>query len=268
MRSIAYRILLALVMLLATSTLSAQYEIPDLRALLEDQWASGQWRTLQYVAEAREERTFDLARTRTKMTVSIQRPDRMRVEIKETVGIDSGKTLIVVMDGSSTWAYDFSRNHYKRYSGSSPLAPWLAKLNEMARTNVVSGVVYRRRSFFWDLERPSPATTLRATTLRSEIVKVGRDKRDCWVVEDSGSRGFIWIDKNLGIPLKWGQLAERWHRSPSIDEYGQSTSGLTADPGFVGMQLISLKVDQGIPASTFTFSPPRGSTEIPYKPND
>jgi hypothetical protein len=96
-------------MLLAASTLSAQLAIPDGRALLEEQWTSGQWRTLQYVAEAREERTYDIARILSKMTVSIQRPDRMRVEIRETMGVNSGKTLIVVMDGTSTFTFSPQR---------------------------------------------------------------------------------------------------------------------------------------------------------------
>ena len=219
---------------------------------VQERAGGGNWRTLQYVKEVYwlDPRPSEVRR----LTVQVERPRKVLVEVKTVGGLFNGHTWTLTSDGESAWIYDSAQKGYAQLPAPPDPSALLATLDWSSQTSWRANT-YVFGSNYTFLVEPGrlfeDAASRDVETLTSETIKVGGRKYDCVVVKQGSSRN--WVDKTLMISLKRDQNLG-WSTIPCdecvsnrvLEEYLQQTK--------------SLKVDEPIAASTFTFTPPAGSS--------
>ena len=229
---------------LGACMLAAQ-EMPDAEALIRQTGEVIQkLQSVQYDTDM----TMEMSRGEgepMKMTsqssVARVKPGKMRAESKV-----QGFSTILVCDGEFTWIYNGMNKHYLK----KPVA-----LEPQALLSAVG------MSEMQDL-RFAPATVL-----RSEALEKDGQKHDCWVVEQRidkmdftvpGQKTEVkdgvmtyWIDKDLRMALQ------------STTSMKIQMSPLPQPMAMVQKMVIrNLKVNQPLPDSLFTFTPPADAKEV------
>jgi thiol-disulfide isomerase/thioredoxin len=215
--------------------------LPDADALVKNHGAAIKTHaSMRYDAQMTIEMTGSMPMTMTgDISMAFQNPGKMRMDSKV-----QGISIIMVSDGETTWAYNSMANQYVKKNA----AVGLAGIVQMMGLQNVPDV--------------SKMTTT-SKTIGDETLEVDGLKHDCWVVETKvngmdvpGAPGArvsdmvmtMWIDKSLGLDL-------------------QSKVSMKMDMGGNSMNMSeklvkkNLKLDQPIPDSFFSFTPPEGATE-------
>jgi hypothetical protein len=261
--------------LLSVATPAAGVVFPGASTVLESRW-TGDWRTIEYVTEAYTAFGGFGGAAIVRTVSQIEKPGRVRIEIEVRAGKGAGRMLTVVSDGEATWIYNAANNEYARLTGS-PLVALLSNLDELVlrqlpdALNIGQSAVGRNMDVFAnfkELRDPLFALGWRGdpTILRAETLQIGGSTRDCWVItgnvgglDSSYSTRVFWIDKDLQIPLTIGMVRGRLS-VPNRDV------PLFEQPHFYEIKVVSMKVNDPIPAATFTFKPPRGAREVSARP--
>lgn len=175
-------------------------------------------------------------------TVSVRRPDRMRVESKSQAG-----GVTIVSDGDHTWILLTPLNQFiKREAAAAP--------DEAAGK---SGLVPKGL--------PDVSKFVKSVALHGEeVLKVGADRIPCWIVEtvystidlpDQGvsiheARQSTWISKGHHVNLQTTFHAKL--TLPSVDQPVEMTQST---------HTTSLRLNVDLPDALFTFIPPEGAKE-------
>jgi TonB family protein len=225
-------------MLVLLLPLSAQ-QLPDGKTLL-----SGESKALEsYVSyQYSEETTTQTAAMGTPinitMTTLVQavNPDKRRMEMKTGRQVSS----IMISDGENTWMYMPLLKQYSRISGG--------------------GVDLQK--FGSAMTADMAAIDANASTKGSESVDVDGIPHDCWVVESRMAKRSMggmdiqdavytsWIDKQLGITLKQ-TMSGKMQGGPLPAAIEVRTTSVKH----------SLKFNEALPYSLFTFVPPADAKE-------
>ncbi len=261
--------------LLSKASADESIRFPDAVMLLKQEWAEGDWRTIQYVTEAYTAFGGFGNTVIIRTEVAVEKPDRLHIQMEVRAGRGAGRRLVAVSNGQSAWISNPASNEYARLL-LHPIGVLLAGLDEMMLRQLPDALnigqigVGRNSDFFkslTDMRDPLfPEGEWRdPTVLRSETVSVDGILRDSWVVTSKVrlTPGYntrvLWIDKKLRIPLKSGMLRDAI-ATP------QTEGSLFAQPHFYEIQVKSLQIDKPIPISTFTFTPPLDAAETPALP--
>ena len=229
---------LMILSLLLLSVLSAQ-QLPDGKTLLDresDMLRS--YVSYQYTEESATQTAAMGTPINITMTMQVQAvtPNKSRMEMK----IGNQVSSIMISDGENTWVYTPLLKQYSKISGSN------ADLQKFGST----------------LTADMAQVGADAATKGSEFVDVDGTPHDCWVVESRIAKQAMggmeiqdavytsWIDKELGITLK------------------RTMSGkMQGEPLPAGMEMRttsmkhSLKFNEALPYSLFTFVPPPDAKE-------
>src|SRR5215510_15119080 len=222
-------------------------QLPEPAAIMNQQMAVAQkYRTLQYISDSSVEmRSGPFAGTKSTNEVSmyIKNPGKSRIETKT----QGQPRMVIVSDGDFIWTYDQSSKQYTKTAAAAGMQGVLANINSIDIPSVLSGAKTRQR------------------TIREDSVEVDGRARPCWVVESRIEKMTLpepqnasgdsvvtqCIDKELGISL-------------------QSTVSVTITANALNMsirteqktQLRSLKIDEPLDDSTFSFVPPPDAKEM------
>jgi hypothetical protein len=221
-------------------------DLPEASALLErsthafDGYESFQFQSTVSVITALPARTKSPPIV-TSASVTGMSVGKLRVESKNQ-DPGGGGVMTVVSDGQATSNYLSGRPEYKRREGAIGIA---ASLD-------LAGV--------WSGSLPVDATPPRA--VRQEWIVADGEMRDCWVVERGASKVIppgnvhyelddlkwtAWIDKKLGIDWRISVIGKLYGTLPEAE---------------VTVTKTELRVDPDLPDSSFTYVPPRGSSQV------
>jgi TonB family protein len=231
--------LLILTLLPLFTHVSAQ-ELPDAKTLLDGESKALQsYVSYQYTDETTTQVTVMGNSVNVPMAMQVQavNPNKSRMEIKTGNLVSS----IMISDGDNAWMYSPMLKQYSKLSGG-----------DTAMENLGSTMVM-----------DAAQMAANAHTIRSESVEVDGSPHDCWVVEsriDKQSMGGMeiqdavyttWIDKELGITLQRIMT-------------GKMQGGLMPGPTEMRTKSIrrSLKFNEALPYSLFTFVPPADAKEM------
>jgi len=238
----------------------------------------------------------------------IEKPDNIRVEIQGLAGdiqaaSFAGRTVTVVSDEEATWILNSATRQFAKISKSQQVfqpdpvlrapesratrlsyIPVLSNVEEWVAFQLLASYrIFNNPELFKDLREIrepilAPMLLGKTVTLRSEVIDVGEQKRDCWVVIGEvnntvssplwGSR-IAWIDKELQIPLLFGSLGNITWNTKVLEPTFPNPQRFDArdyEPDFAGTRVVSLKIDAPIPPGTFTFKPPKGAIEVTPSP--
>lgn len=225
-------------MVAAEISLCAQ-QVPDAAGLLHRRaQALEKYHSYEYT-EVTSETTVARVPTTTTLVQGVN-PGKRRMESK----IGTMATLTVVSNGADTWMYSPMMHRYTK------------TLGDLEGSKDATGGMGAASSF------DEAALVANAKVSGSEVLEVGGEPHDCWVIEgrvpNAGGKpgsGFqdaayaIWIDKTLGIELM------------------STVSGKVSVPGqpevTLRMKTVkqSLKLNLDLADSLFVFTPPDGATE-------
>jgi len=235
---------------LAVSVLISSFllqQLPDAAAIMSQQAAAAQkYRTMQYIGDSSIEMLsgpFSGTKTTGELSIYIKNPAKSRIEIR----IQGQPTILVVSDGDFIWTYNQSAKQYTKTAAATGMPGVLASIRSIDIPSVLNGAKTSQR------------------TAREDSVEVDGRARPCWVVESRIEKMTVpepqnasgdsvvtqCIDKELGISL-------------------QSTVSVTITANALNMsirteqktQLRSLKIDEPLDDSTFSFVPPPDAKEV------
>jgi outer membrane lipoprotein-sorting protein len=201
--------------------------------------------------------------TQVKMDSSIVlaavKPDKMRMEIKKSpMMLD----WVVISNGSTTWEFIPTRNEYTKKPGG--LTTITAKgIDGVERTSdkdeylrvmaVALGVLLPRYDNVMDGLK-------QARNLRDESLDLNRTNIDCYVIEAQydtpeafpgaiSSAKVFWIDKKRYVVVR--------------EEYTAKIDSSMGAQEHVHTNILTVvKLDELLPETLFTFTPPEGATEV------
>ena len=226
------------ILLLLFSILSAQ-DLPDAKTLLAGESKALQsYATYQYTEETTMQMTVMGTAVSVPMVMHVQavNPDKSRTEIKTGSIVSS----ILITDGDNTWMYSPMLKQYSKLSGGG------ADLEKLGSTMIM------------DVGQVNAD----AHTVRSESVEVDGVPHECWVVEShvpKQSMGGMeirdavyttWVDKEIGIIIR-RTMTGTMQGGPIDATETRSTSVKR-----------SLKFNEALPISLFTFVPPADAKEM------
>ena len=174
--------------------------------------------------------------------MQVVNPGKLRMEMK-TSGIDG---MLAVSDGANSWMYMPMLKQYSKMP-----------LDESGPQSIMSGMA----AALPDMK----VMTANANVLRSELIEVDGQQRDCWVIESRvdtvvpptqpGTKMenvvfTTWIDKTLGIQLK-----------TSFSSKTKTAGAASAVDTKMTTTTRSMKFNLDLPDSLFVFTPPAGATE-------
>lgn len=231
----------AYLLILSMLPLCAQ-DLPDAKALLTGESdALKNFVSYQYSEESTTQMTVMGNPVNVVVTTQVQAvsPNKLRMEMKTGNQISS----IMISDGENTWVYIPMLKQYSKVPASD------ADLKELGST----------------IAADAAQVSADAKTVRSESIDVDGMPHDCWVVEshvENQAMGGMeiqnavytaWIDKELGIALK-----------------RTMTGKMKGGPVPAGMEMRntsvkhSLKFNEALPYSLFTFVPPADARETDF----
>src|SRR5580704_3543303 len=170
------------------------------------------------------------------MQMQVVNPNHTRMEMKTGNQVSS----LMISDGDSTWMYIPMLKQYSKISGSD------ADLEKFGSTMMAD----------------ASQVAANAKTVRSEPVDVDGVSHDCWVVESRVAKQSMagmeiqdavyttWIDKQLGITLQRTMTGKM--------QGGPMPAGVEMRNKSVKH---SLKLNEALPYSLFTFVPPADAKE-------
>lgn len=174
-------------------------------------------------------------------TVSVRRPDRMRVESQSQAG-----GVLIVSDGEHTWILLTPLNQYIQRDA-------VAVPEDVTKTGMLPSSV------------PDVSKYIRNVTLHGEeTLRVGADRIPCWVVETVYDK----IDlPDQGLTVR-GATQMTWvskRRHMNLQSTFHATLQLSASAAPVDMtqstRTTSLRFNLDLPDSVFAFTPPEGATQ-------
>jgi thiol-disulfide isomerase/thioredoxin len=199
-------------------------------------------KSIQYDAEMTVDMAGPMANKMTgAITMAMKNPGKMRMESK-VMGIG----ISMISDGETTWAYNSMSNQYVKQNAA--LGP-----EGIVKMIGVNGMP--------DVSKIS----MTSKTLREEKVDVGGQPHDCWVVETKVGKIDMpqaagaevtdmvmttWLDKKTGIDLRSETSMKM--KMPAFSEPMSMSQSMVKK---------TLKIDEALPDSLFTFTPPPGATE-------
>jgi len=215
----------------------SRQELPDGKTLLQREADALQnYASYQYNEEVTMQMTvagYSVNTPMMKMLVQAAKPNRLRIETK-----GEGDDSLTVSDGITTWTYTPMRKQYTKHSGSE------AALEALATPLTGDARILGN-----------------AITRGSETLDVDGTPHECWVVESRVANGSFdgmeiedavyvtWTDKETGIALQ---------RSVSAKTKGEPVPGAMMQVKSIKQ---SLKLDEPLPPSLFTFVPPADAKE-------
>jgi len=222
-------------------------QLPDSAAIVRQQaLASQKYRTLQYIrASSTEMLSGPFAGTKTTGEVSmyIKKPGKSRVEART----QGQPAMVVVSDGDFIWTYNQSAKQYTKTAAATGMPGVLAGMNSIDIQSLLSGAKTTQR------------------TIREYSMEVDGRARPCWVVE-------IRIEK-MTLPASQNAAGDGLATQCVDKELGislQSTVSVTITANALNMpirteqktQVRSLKIDEPLDDSIFTFAPPPDGIEV------
>lgn len=174
-------------------------------------------------------------------TVSVRRPDRMRVDSKSQAG-----GLTIVSNGEHTWILLTPLNEYiERDAAAMP--------EDVTRTGMLPGNV------------PDISKFVKSVTLQGqETLQVGADRIPCWIVETTYQTIDL-TDQGLTV---LGAVQRTWISKPHHVNLQTSFHATLKLPGAdvpVDMtqssRTMSIRFNLDLPDSLFTFTPPADATK-------
>ncbi len=222
-------------------------QLPDSAAIMKQQAAAAQkYRTLQYIRDASTEMLsgpFAGTKTTGEVSMYIKNPGRSRVETRT----QGQPAMVVVSDGDFIWIYNQSAKQYMKTAAATGMPGVLAGVNSIDIQSVLSGA----------------RTTQR--TIREDSVQVDGRARPCWVVE-------IRIEKTT-LPAPQNASGDGGATQCVDKEFGislQSTVSVTITANALNTPIRteqkthvrSLKIDEPLDDSIFTFAPPPDAIEV------
>lgn len=153
-----------------------------------------------------------------------------------------GVTVLTVCDGESTWIYNSMTRQYAKKSAALGPSALLSAMGVGSLPDT-SSVKFTEK------------------TLGSEMLEVGGEKHDCWLVENHA--GDLTITQPQPVTVKDFSVRYWIDKKSKIDL--QMTVSMTVSAGENQMEMqqktvkSELKVDQPIPDSEFAFTPPEGA---------
>jgi TonB family protein len=228
----------AYLMVLLLLPLSAQ-QFPDGKTLLDGESKALQsYVSYQYAEETTTKMTLVGNPMNVTMTTAVQAvtPDKRRMEMKTGNQVSS----IMISDGDYTWVYIPLLKQYSKFSASD------ADLERFGST----------------MTADMAQVGANATAKGSESMDVDGTPHDCWVVESHIAKQSLggmeiqdavytsWIDKELGIALKT-TISGKMQGGPLPAGMEMRTTSVKH----------SLKFNEALPYSLFTFVPPAAAKE-------
>ena len=228
----------AFLLILSLLTVSAQ-QLPNGKTLLEGESKALQsYVSYQYIEETTTQTSAMGTPINIVMTTSVQAitPDKRRMEMKTGNQISS----IMISDGENSWVYIPMLKQYSKISGSD------ANVEKFGST----------------MTADMAQVGANATTKGSESVDLDGTPHDCWVVENRIANQAMggmqmqdvvytsWIDKQLGITLKQ-TMSGKMQGGPLPAAMEMRTTSVKR----------SLKFNEALPYSLFTFVPPADAKE-------
>lgn len=231
--------------LLLISALCAQ-QLPDGEALVK-QMGADRFRSIRYTNVTTTETTTQMGPMKATVESSIAKvnPGKSRSEVNV-----QGVRMLIVSDGASTWTYSSMNNAYVKIPAA--LGP-TEQLKSMGL----------QMPDFSDLH-------IAYKTLRAETVEVDGVKHDCWVVaahfggmeiapmaqapemkmKIKDADFTYWIDQKLALQLQM--------------DLSMTMEIASMPPVSTHMKTVKrdVKIDQPVPDSMFTFTPPEGAKEV------
>lgn len=232
---------------LACGLASAQ-TAPDARAMLKET-ADVLVHCKSYVIDQRT--VVDMkggTQSRIEMSVRMaaSNPGKMRIESSGQLG-----NMMIVSDGEHTWMYLGQLNQYtKTAAASSPEA-------------LVKSLVPGMGDMIDKLKAKDPYLSAKITG--EEAVEVDGQKIDCYVVEANLDKIAMPGSMNMkdGVQKLWIDKASRLTLKQTL------TAAIDGGPLSAPMQMnqavtvVSEKLNEPVPDSLFTFTPPEGAKEVP-----
>jgi len=231
---------LMILSLLPLSTYVSAQQLPDGKTLLDGETKALQsYVSYQYTEETTTQVTAMGTPMSVPMTTQVQavNPNRMRMEMKTGNQVSS----LMISDGDNTWMYIPMLKQYSKLSRGD------ADVEKIAAAMTSADMV--------------PASD-NATTKGSESVEVDGIPHDCWVVEGRAAKQPLggmeiqdavytsWIDKQTGITLK-RTMSGKMQGGPLPNAMEMRTTSVKH----------SLKFNEALPYSLFTFVPPADAKE-------
>ena len=230
-----------LFLLFFAAQLSFPQTLPDANTLVKEQvTAIKNLASMSYNGDMEMEMTGPMpTKMSGEISMAFRNPGKMRLETKL-----QGVTVTMVSDGVTTWAYNSLANQYVKENAS------------MGATTIIQMMGLQNMP---DVSKVAS----NSKTLRDETLEIDGQKHDCWVVETKvsditvpeaqGARVSdlvmtLWLDKKLSIDL---QLSVSMKMNVAGNSIGMAEK----------MVKRNLKLDQPVPDSLFTFTPPEGATE-------
>jgi thiol-disulfide isomerase/thioredoxin len=214
---------------------------PDADALVKNHSAAIQKHaSVRYDADLTIEMTGSMPMKMSgEISMAFQRPDKMRMDSKM-----QGITITMVCDGETTWAYNSMANQYVKKNVAEGVAGivqmmGMQNLPDISKVNATS------------------------KTLRDEIVEIDGQKHDCWVVETKV--GAMEVPQAPGA--KVSDIVMTWWFDKTLGLDLQSTMSMKMDMAGTSMAMNqkmvkkNIKLDEPMPDSFFSFTPPAGATE-------
>lgn len=230
---------LMILSLLPLSTYVSAQQLPDGKTLLDGESKALQsYVSYQYTEETTTQTTAMGAPINITMTTLVQAvtPNKRRMEMKTGNQVSS----IMILDGDNTWVYIPILKQYSKISGAD------ADLEKFGSTMTADMALVGAN----------------ATTKGSESVDVDGTPHDCWVVESRIAKQSMggmeiqdavytsWIDKELGIAMK-STMSGKMQGGPLPAAMEMRTTSVKR----------SLKFNEALPYSLFTFVPPADARE-------
>lgn len=218
--------------------------LPDAAQLLKDSAAGiKRHKTYQYTTEMKMEMNVAGKPMNLTVTGELSRatPDKLRIESNASMG---GRTAII-MDGEFTYVYVAA---LKQYTKKAALGGLEGMLTSMSMVNMADSAKIEQN----------------AKVVREEAIEVDGKKRDCWVVEMKADRMplpappgaeitdlaiTLWIDKEMKMNLQMS-MTGKMQAGPMVSDIKQA------------MTTHSIRLDEPLADSLFTFVPPEGAKEV------
>jgi thiol-disulfide isomerase/thioredoxin len=174
-------------------------------------------------------------------STAIVNPGKIRIEKKT-----QGMAMILVSDGEYTWVYNSLVKQYVRKP--AVIGPAVAVFSTMGMPEILA----------------LPKISMSLRTMSESTVELAGEERQCWVVEGRvekmeipgakssqivGMVVTVWIDKKLGLYLQW------------TNSWNSLVAGRTLHTEVRAINK-SLKVDEPLSDSLFTFRPPADAKEV------
>jgi len=171
------------------------------------------------------------------MSIEVARPAKFRMDV--------GDSFTTISDGANTWMY-------------------IPMLKKYSKKTTSSADLHEEMDSLLEVSDSDPQVLANAKVVRSEVLEVDGQPRDCWVVESRVAKEAVpkpagaemedavhsfWIDKQLGLMLQTA-VSGKMHAGPVATDMKMKFTTR------------SIQLNQPLADSLFTFTPPADAREV------